>query len=274
MLQLTKLGILFAVVILQTFVLSNKVSAEDILEGTTDSPVNCPDKDGKGTNINKESCPMEGKPKLTECAPYPFPESEEGPFFLPDQPVRSDIREDKPGIPYTLNIRVTTGDGTSCSPVKNASVHLWHPDALGVYSAYLGYYPLGQPGSKPITGAHSEPTDKSTFLRGIQHTDENGEVTFKTIYPGWYMFRALHMHFKVFAEDGTPKLTGEFYFPEDVTDKVAIVEPYTQNKGRRIPNKEDWQFDHQMGQRSMIQPEGSVETEFRSTVAIGLRQKP
>ena len=31
-------------------------------------------------------------------------------------------------------------------------------------------------------------------MRGYQITDENGEVEFRTIFPGWYNGRVVHMH--------------------------------------------------------------------------------
>jgi hypothetical protein len=36
-----------------------------------------------------------------------------------------------------------------------------------------------------------------TFLRGIQTTNSDGNVTFTTIYPGWYQGRATHIHVEV-----------------------------------------------------------------------------
>src|SRR5258705_4715165 len=39
-----------------------------------------------------------------------------------------------------------------------------------------------------------ENTVGQTFLRGHQITDSNGAVTFKTIIPGWYSGRTVHIH--------------------------------------------------------------------------------
>src|SRR6266852_7312953 len=76
------------------------------------------------------------------------------------------------------------GRNLSCSPVTNASVEVWQCDATGNYSEYSqpGYDGTGQ-----------------TFLRGVQTTDSQGKVTFRTIYPGWYMGRATHIHLEVFV---------------------------------------------------------------------------
>ena len=81
----------------------------------------------------------------------------------------------------------------------------------------------------------AQPTDKTTFLRGIQLTNADGVAEFATIYPGWYAGRALHIHLKVHAggtasgdtyKGGHVSHTGQLFFPEDVTDEVATLQPY------------------------------------------------
>lgn len=74
------------------------------------------------------------------------PHAMEGPFYVPQQPFRANITEGKEGIPMRLELNLMDYHN-NCDPVKDAEVHVWHPDALGVYSAYLGYYPLGKPGN-------------------------------------------------------------------------------------------------------------------------------
>jgi protocatechuate 3,4-dioxygenase beta subunit len=100
---------------------------------------------------------------------------------------RSDNREGKSGTLLTLTIRVVNVNA-SCAAVANANVEIWHVDAQGVYSQY---------GS----GAGQ------TFLRGIQTTNSNGEVTFTTIYPGWDQGRATHIHVEVTLNGRSVKVT-------------------------------------------------------------------
>ena len=40
-------------------------------------------------------------------------------------------------------------------------------------------------------------TTGEQFLRGTQLTGNDGRVTFRTIYPGWYPGRTTHIHFTV-----------------------------------------------------------------------------
>jgi protocatechuate 3,4-dioxygenase beta subunit len=91
----------------------------------------------------------------------PFSEKEltEGPYYLDGQYVRSDIREDKTGIPLKLTLTVVDDD--TCAPLKNALVEVWQADALGEYSGFVG------------NNGHDEP-DNGTFLRGGVLTDARG----------------------------------------------------------------------------------------------------
>src|SRR5207249_6614662 len=78
---------------------------------------------------------------------------------------RQDITEGRSGLPLTLILTIVNVNN-SCATVTNASVEIWQCDAAGTYSEY---------------GTASA----QTFLRGLQTTDNNGVVTFRTIYPGW-----------------------------------------------------------------------------------------
>src|SRR5439155_7551450 len=69
-----------------------------------------------------------------------------------------------------------------------------------------------------------------TFLRGVQTTDANGQVTFTTIYPGWYAGRATHIHVDVYR-GGTIVKTTQIAFPEDVSRAVYASGVYA-SKGQ------------------------------------------
>src|SRR3989440_6690446 len=105
------------------------------------------------------------------------PEQTEGPYYIANEKLRRNITEGRPGTPLTLRLRVV--DASTCKPIKNAAVDVWHCDALGAYSGF---------------GAGS---GNRTFMRGVQRTDANGFATFQTVYPGWYQGRTVHIHVKV-----------------------------------------------------------------------------
>jgi protocatechuate 3,4-dioxygenase beta subunit len=149
------------------------------------------------------------------------PELTEGPFYFDVDSIRSDIREDREGTLLRLALRVR--DAGSCEPIENAVVDIWHCDAEGSYSGFES----GGPG-----GGGGGPTDETTYLRGAQVTNAEGIVEFKTIYPGWYRGRTIHIHAKVHLDRRTV-LTTQLFFDEAVTRDVLEAAAYTRDDGGR-----------------------------------------
>src|ERR1700759_752131 len=52
------------------------------------------------------------------------PELTEGPYYIAGEKLRRDIREGHPGTLLTLRLVVL--DASTCKPVKNAAVDIWH----------------------------------------------------------------------------------------------------------------------------------------------------
>jgi protocatechuate 3,4-dioxygenase beta subunit len=147
------------------------------------------------------------------------PEMTEGPYYIPGEKVRRDVTEGKPGMPLTL--RLTVIDASTCKPVPRAVVDIWHADAGGLYS-----------------GEAMLQTEGQTFLRGIQRTNARGAATFETIYPGWYMGRAVHIHVKVHLA-GNVVHTGQLFFPDALTEAVYKKAPYNRRPGPDVRNAAD-----------------------------------
>ncbi|MEW2401611.1 intradiol ring-cleavage dioxygenase [Streptomyces sp. NPDC046862] len=200
-------------------------------------------------------------------------ETTEGPYYIDADKIRQDITEDKEGIPLTLRLKVI--DSESCKPIRNAAVDIWHCDALGLYSGYESLSsgggggapsdaPSGTPTGEPPSGAptdgtgggggggHEEPTDDKRYLRGTWKTDKQGFVTFKTIFPGWYRGRCVHIHTKVHVngewtdagyEGGNTCHTGQFFFDEESVLASAEVEPYSTSTTERTTLDEDTIYD-------------------------------
>jgi protocatechuate 3,4-dioxygenase beta subunit len=145
------------------------------------------------------------------------PEATEGPFYLDDARVRRNITEGRPGSPLTLRLKVV--DASSCRAIRGASVDVWHCDASGAYS-----------------GTGSEADER--FLRGVQRTDAKGVAVFRTIYPGWYPGRTVHVHVLVHIA-GNVVHTGQLYFPDTLTDAVFRRTPYSRRPGRTTRNAAD-----------------------------------
>lgn len=171
------------------------------------------------------------------------PELTDGPYYLDDLLVRNDITEGKAGVP--LDLQITVVDATTCAPIANAAVDIWHCDANGFYSGFTGSNPGG-------TDAYvDDGSDPDTFLRGVILSDANGLAEFTTIYPGWYSGRAVHIHMKVHVggatadgtyDGGTTAHTGQLAFDDAVTTEIATVEPYSLRSTTFLPFAEDGVF--------------------------------
>lgn len=111
------------------------------------------------------------------AGPFPLDLTANPTFF------RQDLRESKTGVPLTVKMKILGLD--NCLPMQNVRVNIWHCDKDGLYS---GYSQTNNPGQAGLT-----------YLRGYQFTDSNGEVTFTTIFPGWYTGRICHIHFQVYV---------------------------------------------------------------------------
>lgn len=139
-----------------------------------------------------------------------IPEQTEGPFYLADDLTRTDITEGLPGHPLRVGIMVVD---ESCAPIPGAVVDVWHADVEGDYSGFAD------------GAATDDDGPGSTFLRGTQVTSDEGIVQFRTVYPGWYPGRAVHIHLKAHLDDRTV-LTTQLYFDEDRTAEVFAAAPY------------------------------------------------
>jgi len=62
----------------------------------------------------------------------------------------------------------------------------------------------------------------------VQTTDAIGEVTFETVYPGWYAGRATHIHVEAYVNGRSVKVT-QIACPEDVTAQVYASGVYASN---------------------------------------------
>src|SRR5579871_1978468 len=199
------------------------------------------------------------------------PEQETGPFYIAGEMVRSDIAEGKPGVP--LDLRVALLDSRSCHPLSSALIEIWHCDAMGVYSGFSDN-PMGPGG--PGNGPPPEPpdfhrqdsdgppprnpTNKLTFLRGVQLTDADGTLTFRTIVPGYYMGWTNHIHFKVRIDGhlegktyaaGHISHTGQIFFPEEICSRLMRAAPYNGHAIQRTTQEEDFVFNGQNGAASI-----------------------
>jgi protocatechuate 3,4-dioxygenase beta subunit len=167
----------------------------------------------------------------TPAAPVTFsciatPQAVDGPYYFDAKMQRAEITEGHPGAP--LRIRFVVMDVATCRPLSGARVDIWHARADGLYSGYQGQ-----------GDDHAIDTSGGTFMRGTQIADSQGEVSFRTVYPGWYEGRTAHIHFKVFTDEKNV-LTGQMYFPDALSQYIFTnVNAYGRKTTRDTFNADD-----------------------------------
>ncbi|KAE8322145.1 Intradiol ring-cleavage dioxygenase [Aspergillus sergii] len=192
------------------------------------------------------------------------PEVTQGPYvYPPSQTLRQDMTEDQPGVPLWLDIGVL--DMATCEPLEDVLIDMWHCNATGSYSSFTHLSPntpfvellneLGVNESDYKIGITDLHTDNTTFLRGMWPTDKHGMMEMKTIFPGFYVERAIHIHVQVHTDwtlrengtivTGNVVSTGQLYFDETLEEKIMSLEPYASHTQiNRTTNAEDSVFPY------------------------------
>ncbi len=134
--------------------------------------------------------------------------------------VRSDITSSLDGgatvdgVPLSFTLTVSDLANGNV-PFAGVAVYVWQCDAQGLYSMY------------------SDAIVDETYLRGIQVTDANGQVTFQTIVPGCYLGRWTHIHFEVYPDAASATnadnqiATSQVAFPESMLHTVYTLDAYS-----------------------------------------------
>lgn len=146
--------------------------------------------------------PLPATPACGDDDGEPTPAVTEGPFYTPNTPLRTVLREaDTVGTPLVIEGRVLSPD---CAPIAGAVLDFWSCDGNGVYD------------------------NESFKLRGHQFTDAAGVFRVETVKPGDYkqygMHRTPHIHVKVQGPE-TAMLTTQLFFPgEPLNDRDWFVQ--------------------------------------------------
>ncbi|CAE6466060.1 unnamed protein product [Rhizoctonia solani] len=177
------------------------------------------------------------------------PEVTEGPYYVANELLRTDLREDQAGVELVLDIGVM--DTTTCTPLDNALVEIWACNATGAYSGFTTAtleIPDGTGGGPMQSTAMS---DQYTWLRGGYATNSEGMVEFNTIYPGYYTGRTVHIHTMVqtnysiatngsiISHAGQVRHIGQIFFDEDLNTQVLGQPAYLDTTQTRTVNDDD-----------------------------------
>ena len=173
----------------------------------------------------------------------------EGPYYLDLDLVRRNIKGGRKGTPLTLRFQVV--NATTCKPIPNAAVEIWHADANGAYSGVQG--------------------NSGTWLRGIQRSGASGRVRFETIFPGWYPGRTPHIHMKVFVS-GDEVHTGQVFFGATAKHAVYAQGRYAARGQSDVSNRADSIY-RDAGNRALLElrRKGSrVSAGYTGSLVIGV----
>ncbi|KAG8761232.1 hypothetical protein FRC11_014202 [Ceratobasidium sp. 423] len=194
------------------------------------------------------------------------PEVTEGPYFVQNELLRNDIREDQPGVDLFLDIGVM--DIRTCQPLPRALVEIWSCNATGFYSSFT----QAPPAVADVLPASTDPlftnsATRSAIIEAGQEkvtgdkTDEASLTNKKrtwlfiyslsTKYPGYYTGRAIHIHTivttnwtyltngTVISKSGNTRHVGQLFFAEELSDKVLATPAYQNSTQVRLENYRD-----------------------------------
>jgi protocatechuate 3,4-dioxygenase beta subunit len=143
---------------------------------------------------------------------------EEGPYYKTGSPERNNIVE--PGTPGSKLVVEGRVLDTSGRPLARAWLDFWHADGHGRYD------------------------NEGYNLRGHQYADSRGRYHLETVRPLQYLSRAPHIHAKVRADEGSPILTTQLFFPgEKHNETDSLFESLTVMDVTDIPGGQKAAFD-------------------------------
>jgi protocatechuate 3,4-dioxygenase beta subunit len=155
--------------------------------------------------------------------PYPGDGSNGANALTQSGIVRSDITSSfgssstkADGVPLKITM-VINDFANNKLPLAGGAVYVWHCDRDGRYSLY----------SPGVTNEN--------YLRGVQETDDRGQVSFTTIFPACYSGRWPHIHFEVYpslakATNSANKIaTSQMALPEAAARAVYGTTGYEQS---------------------------------------------
>lgn len=176
----------------------------------------------------------------------------EGPYYIEDAPELPwngtiPMRDDEPGTPMKFHGQVRSTDGT---PLKDATVELWHADSDGFYSQFAPGIPEWN-----LRGTFVVNEDANFELHSIQpapyQIPTDGACGQLIAAAGWHAWRPAHLHLKVKAP-GHELLTAQLYFPgdphndDDIASAVKpelILDPKPTENGKGVTVEYDFVLD-------------------------------
>ncbi|KDN34881.1 hypothetical protein RSAG8_12068, partial [Rhizoctonia solani AG-8 WAC10335] len=189
------------------------------------------------------------------------PEVTEGPYFVQNEFLRNDLREDQPGVDLFLDIEPWSKSGPATPPASTRAslprlphwLNLSPPQPLPASTDPLFTNSATRSAivKSELENTTGDKTDELTWLRGAYPTNDNGLVEFKTKYPGYYTGRAIHIHTivttnwtyltngTVVSKSGNTRHIGQIFFDEELSDQVLATPAYQNSTQIRLENYRD-----------------------------------
>lgn len=172
---------------------------------------------------------------------------------------RSNIVDGQEGLPLHLIIRLINSN--TCSPLQGVYVHVWHANAFGQFST-----------GRTINSMKLN--EYELFLRGHQITDPQGDVSFKTIIPGWISKRTNHIYVRVTLDSTSESAiyNGQLFFEEKFLELVKVSFPYSLHlkKINFITNQDDlvYNTNHQGAETTLSLAE--LGSGYQTIITLGV----
>lgn len=177
--------------------------------------------------------------------------------------IRSSVDSGTTAVGTKMTFTITLADvNNSCAALSGYVIYMWHCNAAGKYSLY--------------------DVPAEDYLRGLQTTDANGQVTFTTIVPGTYNGRFPHIHFEVYssitnASNGrSARLISQFALPKDVLAQIYAADPSYTGSIAAL-NNTSLNSDNVFGDNTTEQKEammialsGSTSTGYTASATVGI----
>lgn len=163
------------------------------------------------------------------------------------------------GVP--LSITMTIKDfANDKAPLAGGAIYIWHCDREGRYSLY----------SQGVIGEN--------YLRGVQETDDRGQVSFTTIFPACYSGRWPHIHFEVYESvaDATTKgpivKTSQIALPRAASEAVYATAGYHSSVRNlaQLSLERDNVFGNDGGVHQLATMSGGVASGYTAALTIAV----
>ncbi len=195
----------------------------EVTSGSAASPNGSDTDASTSSSEGSSSATTEGELPEETAGPFPGDGSNGANILTESGVIRSDITSSfgysttkAKGVPLTINMTILDHAADS-APMTGAAVYLWHCNVDGQYSLY------------------SQGIENENYLRGVQESDNDGKVSFTSIFPAAYDGRWPHIHFEVYpslakATNSQNKVaTSQMAMPEATAKTVYATTGYEQS---------------------------------------------